>query len=91
MSSATKAKIAAKRKQLIDGTFHVFSGPLYDQSGKLRVPKGKTLTVNGALRDQLARQGRDREREGIEDRSRAIDPLTERAGSLGFPTASGTS
>lgn len=45
VSSATKTKIAAKRKQLIDGTFHVFSGPLYDQSGKLRVPKGKTLTV----------------------------------------------
>ena len=23
----------------------MFAGPLYDQSGKLRVPKGKTLTV----------------------------------------------
>jgi basic membrane protein A len=45
VSSKTKAMIAAKRKQLIDGTFHVFSGPLYDQGGKLRVPKGKTLTV----------------------------------------------
>ena len=45
VSSATKAKIAAKRKQLIDGKFHVFAGPIYDQSGKLRVPKGKTLSV----------------------------------------------
>ena len=45
VSAKTKALIAAKRKQLIDGTFHVFSGPLYDQSGKLRVAKGKTLTV----------------------------------------------
>jgi basic membrane protein A len=45
VSAKTKAMIAAKRKQLIDGTFHVFSGPLYDQGGKLRVPKGKTLTV----------------------------------------------
>jgi hypothetical protein len=45
VSAKTKALIAAKRKQLIDGTFHVFSGPIYDQSGKLRVPKGKTLSV----------------------------------------------
>jgi len=45
VSAKTKALIAAKRKQLIDGTFHVFSGPIYDQKGKLRVPKGKTLTV----------------------------------------------
>jgi basic membrane protein A len=46
VSAKTKALIAAKRKALVAGTFHVFSGPLYDQSGKLRVPKGKTLTVN---------------------------------------------
>ena len=46
VTAKTKALIAAKRQALIAGTFHVFSGPLYDQSGKLRVPKGKTLTVN---------------------------------------------
>ena len=46
VSAKTKRLIAAKRQALIAGTFHVFSGPLYDQSGKLRVPKGKTLTVN---------------------------------------------
>ena len=45
VSAKTKAAIAAKRKALVDGTFHVFAGPLYDQSGKLRVAKGKTLTV----------------------------------------------
>jgi basic membrane protein A len=45
VSAATKAKIAAKRKALINGTFYEFAGPLYDQSGKLRVPKGKRLTV----------------------------------------------
>ena len=28
------------------GTFYEFAGPLYDQKGKLRVPKGKTLTVD---------------------------------------------
>jgi basic membrane protein A and related proteins len=45
VSAKTKALIAAKRKQLIDGSFHVFQGPIYDQGGKLRVPKGKTLSV----------------------------------------------
>ena len=45
VSAATKAKIAAKRTQIINGTFNVFAGPLYDQSGKLKVPKGTTLKV----------------------------------------------
>ena len=40
-------------------------GPLYDQSGKLRVPKGKRLTVQAAVRDGLARQGRRGQREGL--------------------------
>ncbi len=42
---ATKAKIAAKRKAIVNGTFYEFAGPLKDQSGKLKVPKGKKLTV----------------------------------------------
>jgi basic membrane protein A len=46
VSAATKAKIAAKKQAMANGSFNVFTGPLYDQSGKLRVPKGKTLTVN---------------------------------------------
>ncbi len=41
----TKALIAAKRKAIVNGTFDPFTGPLYDQSGKLRVPKGTTLKV----------------------------------------------
>src|SRR5581483_1174332 len=44
VSAKTKALIAAKRKQLIDGSFHVFQGSLYDNAGKLRVPKGKVLS-----------------------------------------------
>ena len=47
-------------KAIENGSFYEFTGPLYDQSGKLRVPKGKKLTVNGSLRDELAREGRDR-------------------------------
>ena len=45
VSAATKAAIAAKRAALKSGAFYEFRGPLYDQSGKLRVPKGKSLTV----------------------------------------------
>ena len=28
------------------GTFYEFAGPLYDQSGKLRIRKGKRMSVN---------------------------------------------
>jgi basic membrane protein A len=45
VSAQTKAKIAAKRAALISGKFYEFQGPLYDQSGKLRLPKGKRLTL----------------------------------------------
>src|SRR3954471_10512382 len=45
VSAATKAAIAKKKQQIESGSFYEFTGPLYDQSGKLRVPKGKKLTV----------------------------------------------
>jgi basic membrane protein A and related proteins len=45
VTAKTKAAIAAKKKALINGTFYEFAGPLYDQSGKLRLKKGKRMTV----------------------------------------------
>jgi basic membrane protein A and related proteins len=45
VTAKTKKAIAAKKKALIKGSFYEFTGPLYDQKGKLRVPKGKRLTV----------------------------------------------
>jgi len=45
VSAKTKAAILAKKAALISGKFYEFRGPLYDQSGKLRVPAGKSLTV----------------------------------------------
>ena len=45
VSAATKAAILAKEKAIESGSFYEFAGPLYDQSGKLRVPKGKRMTV----------------------------------------------
>ena len=45
VSAKTKAAILAKEKAIENGSFYEFTGPLYDQSGKLRVPKGKKLQV----------------------------------------------
>jgi basic membrane protein A and related proteins len=45
VTAATKKAIAAKEKALKNHTFYEFAGPLYDQSGKLRVPKGKKLSI----------------------------------------------
>jgi basic membrane protein A and related proteins len=45
VSAKTKKAIAAKLKALKNHTFYEFTGPIYDQSGKLRVPKGKKLTL----------------------------------------------
>ena len=39
------AAIAKKMQQIKTGQFYEFTGPLWDQKGKLRVPKGKKLTV----------------------------------------------
>jgi basic membrane protein A len=45
VSAATKAKIAAKKAAIVNGTFYEFTGPLYDQKGKLRVKKGQRMQV----------------------------------------------
>jgi basic membrane protein A len=45
VTAKTKAAIAAKRKAIVSGKFNVFTGPLYDQKGKVVVPAGKTLKV----------------------------------------------
>ena len=45
VSAATKKAIAAKKAALVNGSFYEFAGPLYDQSGKLRLKKGQRMTV----------------------------------------------
>jgi basic membrane protein A len=45
VSKKTKAAIARKRAAIVKGSFYEFAGPIYDQKGKLRVPKGKRLTI----------------------------------------------
>jgi basic membrane protein A len=45
VKAKTKRMIAAKKAAIVTGRFYEFQGPLYDQKGKLRVRKGKRLTV----------------------------------------------
>ncbi|MGH2935869.1 MAG: BMP family ABC transporter substrate-binding protein [Gaiellaceae bacterium] len=45
VTADAKAKIAAVQKKMVKGTFYEFQGPLYDQSGKLRVAKGVKMQV----------------------------------------------
>ena len=49
VSAKTKAAIAAKKAAMLSGSFYEFQGPIYDQSGKLRVPKGKKLSLKDIL------------------------------------------
>jgi basic membrane protein A and related proteins len=45
VSAKTKALIAKYQKEIENGTFYEFEGPLYDQAGKLRVAKGVKMQV----------------------------------------------
>jgi basic membrane protein A len=45
VDAKTRALIRKVKADMIAGRFYEFAGPLYDQSGKLRVPKGKRMTV----------------------------------------------
>jgi len=45
VSAKTRKLILARQKAIESGKFYEFEGPLYDQSGKLMVPKGKRLKV----------------------------------------------
>lgn len=49
VSAETKALIAKKKAALKNGSFYEFTGPLYDQSGKLRVAKGKRMGLGEIL------------------------------------------
>jgi basic membrane protein A len=49
VSAKTRAAIAAKLAAIKKGAFYEFQGPIYDQSGKLRVPKGKKLSLGDIL------------------------------------------
>src|SRR5262245_56153218 len=54
VSAKTRAQINAKKKAMVAGKFHVFQGPIYDQSGKLKVKPGQQLRL---LQDLYTMQG----------------------------------
>jgi len=45
VKAKTKRAIARKMRAIVSGKYYEFTGPLYDQKGKLRVKKGKRMTV----------------------------------------------
>jgi basic membrane protein A len=49
VSAATQAAVKAKRAALVAGKFYEFQGPLYDQTGKMRVAKGEKLALGDIL------------------------------------------
>jgi basic membrane protein A len=46
VSAKTRALIRQQEALIKSGKWNEFSGPIYDQSGKLRIPKGKRPTFN---------------------------------------------
>src|SRR5947209_15201957 len=40
-----QALVDQRQKAIVAGTFQIFKGPLRDQSGKVRVAAGKTMTL----------------------------------------------
>lgn len=43
VSEDVKELVAAKRQEIIDGTWDVFTGPVKDQTGAVRVPEGERM------------------------------------------------
>lgn len=41
--------VEAKKKEMLDGTFDVFTGPIYDQNGELRLAEGETMAQEQIL------------------------------------------
>lgn len=35
--------VEAKKKEIVDGTFDIFKGPIYDQDGNIKINDGETL------------------------------------------------
>ena len=51
--------IAEVKKAMLDGTFKAFEGPVLDQTGKVRVPKGEVLADKDLLSMNWFVQGVD--------------------------------
>ncbi|HET7174171.1 MAG TPA: BMP family ABC transporter substrate-binding protein [Nocardioidaceae bacterium] len=45
VSASAQAAINKRKQEIVAGTFNPFSGPIKNQAGQVKVPKGTTLTV----------------------------------------------
>lgn len=45
----TRMLVERRRKAIAEGSFQIFRGPLLDQSGRVRVPAGKSMTLGEIL------------------------------------------
>ena len=72
VSAATKAAIAAKMKAIANGTLLRVHGADHRPERQGRRPEGQEPDGAAALRGQLARQGRDRQPEGVAARAAAF-------------------
>jgi len=41
--------VEAKKQAILDGSLHVFTGPIYDQAGNLKLGEGETMTLEDIL------------------------------------------
>ncbi|MGL5676204.1 MAG: BMP family ABC transporter substrate-binding protein [Cellulosilyticaceae bacterium] len=44
-----EAVVAAKKQEMVEGTFNVFQGPIKDQAGEVKVPEGEILSDEAQL------------------------------------------
>ncbi|MGI8876769.1 MAG: BMP family ABC transporter substrate-binding protein [Egibacteraceae bacterium] len=49
VAEETQEMISAKQQEIIDGSFEVFTGPVTDQSGEVRIPEGETAPLEDLL------------------------------------------
>ena len=57
VDAATKALVAKKVAEIRSGAFNVLSGPIKDQSGKVRIPAGQVMSLKDALAWQWLVEG----------------------------------
>jgi basic membrane lipoprotein Med (substrate-binding protein (PBP1-ABC) superfamily) len=59
MAADAKTAIDKRKQEIIDGSFDPFAGPLTDQQGKVKVPKGTTMTIKDKYQMNWFVQGVD--------------------------------
>lgn len=59
MSDEAKTAVDKRQKEIVDGTFDPFAGPLKDQQGNVKVPEGTTMSIKDKYQMNWFVQGVD--------------------------------